>query len=104
MNDAPVVIIFIIVGLIAIALLAYLVSRSQKENIFKNLFLKKKAFAVQWLIGLVLALVGAFFMFDGDILGADTAGIARIIGIVGIGLIATSGISIIGSGRKSTGQ
>ena len=47
------------------------------------------------IIGLVLALTAAFFMFDGGILGENTTGIATVIGIVGISLIATSNITLL---------
>jgi len=52
--------------------------------------MNRKAFSVQLAIGIILALIAAFLMWDGDILGEDTTGIARVILIVGIGLIATS--------------
>ena len=42
-----------------------------------------------WL-GLAIALFGAFVMWHGSIFGENNSGIATIIGIIGIGLIATS--------------
>ena len=45
----------------------------------------------QKILGILLALTGAFLMWNGSILGENTTGIATVIGIVGIGLIATSG-------------
>ena len=44
-----------------------------------------------FIVGILVALTGAFFMWDGSILGENTTGIATVVGIVGIGLIATSG-------------
>jgi hypothetical protein len=44
----------------------------------------------QFWLGLVLALVGAALMFEGSVLGENTTGIATVVGIVGIVLIATS--------------
>lgn len=44
----------------------------------------------QKLAGVLLALTAAFLMWDGGILGENTTGIAIVVGIVGIGLIATS--------------
>ncbi len=41
-------------------------------------------------LGILVALMGAFLMWDGSILGENTTGIATVIGIIGIGLIATS--------------
>jgi len=43
-----------------------------------------------FVLGVLLCLIGAFLMFEGSILGENTTGIATVIGIVGIGLIATS--------------
>jgi len=48
--------------------------------------------------GVLLALTGAFLTWNGHILGENTTGIATVIGIVGIGLIATSSVS--GKSRK----
>ena len=41
-------------------------------------------------LGIIVALIGANIMFEGSIFGERTTGIAIVIGIVGIGLIATS--------------
>ena len=45
---------------------------------------------LQFSAGLVVALIGAFLMWNGSILGENTTGIASVIGIMGICLIATS--------------
>ncbi|MBN2585647.1 hypothetical protein JXA59_03330 [Patescibacteria group bacterium] len=55
-----------------------------------------------FILGILLALTGAFLMWNGSILGENTTGIATIIGIVGIGLIATSSIS--GKSKNSQNQ
>jgi len=34
-------------------------------------------------------------MFDGDILGENTSGISTVIGIIGIGLIATPNVHLL---------
>lgn len=47
---------------------------------------------VQFVLGILLALTGAFLMWNGSILGERTTGIATVVGIVGLGLIATSRI------------
>jgi hypothetical protein len=39
-------------------------------------------------------------MFDGDVLGEDTAGISTVLGIIGICLIATSNINLLSLKRK----
>jgi len=44
-----------------------------------------------FVIGLLIALTGAYLMYEGQVLGENTTGIATVVGIVGIGLIATSG-------------
>jgi len=99
-NSIPIVIIVIGVILVVVALLVWTKRKEVKlelERINNN---KKKAFFAQWIIGIVLALLAAIFMFDGDILGENTAGISTIIGIVGICLIATSNIHLLPLRRK----
>jgi hypothetical protein len=49
-------------------------------------------------LGISICLVGAFLMVAGEtILGADHAGIATVVGIVGIGIIGSSGATITGA-------
>jgi len=48
-----------------------------------------------FILGLLLALIGAGVMFHGDIFGENNSGIATIMGIVGIGLIATSNFRLL---------
>ncbi len=90
----------IVIGVLLV-LVALFVWRRQKggklEGISKE---RKKAFFTQWIIGIVLALVAAIFMFDGDILGENTAGISTILGIIGICLIATSNVRLLPPRRK----
>jgi hypothetical protein len=45
---------------------------------------------VLFVLGILLALIGAFFMIEGSILGERTVLAAITLGIVGIVLIATS--------------
>ena len=100
-ESIPIVMIVIAVILVLLALIAFLAWKKQKEGKLEQPIIKnKKAFFVQWIIGLILALIGAYFMFDGDILGENTSGIATVIGIIGICLIATSGVTLIGFNRK----
>jgi len=96
-NSIPIAIIVIGVVLVVIALLVW---RRQKEGKLERINNKKKAFFAQWIIGIVLALIAAIFMFDGDILGENTTGISTVIGIVGICLIATSNINLLSLKRK----
>jgi len=84
-----------------LVVLALLFWRRQKEGKLEEINIKhKKAFFAQWIIGIVLALVAAIFMFDGDILGENTSGISTVIGIVGICLIATSNVTLLSLKRK----
>jgi len=54
----------------------------------------RRSYAV-FALGISLSLIGAFLMVAGEsIIGPDHAGIASVAGIVGIGIIATSGILI----------
>ena len=86
----PIIIIGIAIILVTVAFIALRNWGKLKQPIVRN----KKAFFPIFIIGLVLALTAAFFMFDGDILGENTTGIATVIGIVGIGLIATSNFTL----------
>jgi drug/metabolite transporter (DMT)-like permease len=90
-ESPPIIIIGIALILVALALIALRNRGKLKQPIIRN----KKSFFPLFIIGLVLALTAAFFMFDGDILGENTTGIATVIGIVGIGLIATSNFTLL---------
>ena len=52
----------------------------------------KKALFV---LGIIVALIGAAIMFEGSLFGERTTGIATVIGIIGIGLIATSSYRLL---------
>jgi len=45
---------------------------------------------IQFVAGICIALIGAGIMFHGNIFGESNTGIATVIGIIGILLIATS--------------
>ena len=45
---------------------------------------------ILFIAGICIALIGAGIMFHGNIFGERNSGIAIVIGIIGIGLIATS--------------
>ena len=95
------ILITIIVIAVVLVVLALLVWRRQKEEKPQRISSEqKKAFFAQWIIGIVVALVAAAFMFDGDILGENTAGISTVLGIVGISLIATSNVNLLSLKRK----
>ena len=102
MSESLPIIIIVIAGILVVfALVALRAWTKQKEGKLDQPIIKnKKAFFAQWIIGLILALTAGFFMFDGDILGGNTTGIATVIGIVGICLIATSNVTLLGFKRK----
>jgi drug/metabolite transporter (DMT)-like permease len=97
-NSIPIVIIVVGVVLVVLALLVWRRQKGEKPERRSNR--QKKAFFTQWIIGLVLALIAAIFMADGDILGENTTGISTVIGIVGICLIATSNVNLLPLRRK----
>jgi energy-converting hydrogenase Eha subunit H len=49
----------------------------------------KKYRKILFVLGILICLAGAGLMFDGAILGETTTNIATVLGITGIGLIAT---------------
>ena len=54
-------------------------------------------------LGVLVCLIGALVMVAGEsILGENHTGIAAVIGIVGIGLIGTSGALIAGARARAT--
>ena len=91
-------IIVIGVVLLVVALLVWRRQKGEKLEVISSQ--RKKAFFGQWIIGIVLALVAAIFMFDGDILGENTTGISTVLGIIGICLIATSNVQLLAPRRK----
>ena len=100
-ESLPIIVIAIAVVLVVVALAALRAWTRQREGKLEQPVARnKKAFFVQWIAGVVLALIAASFMFDGDALGEDTTGIATVIGIVGICLIATSNVTLLGIRRK----
>jgi len=66
----------------------------------------EKHTSMRWWIltlGVSICLIAAFLMVWGDpILGEDHAGIATVIGIVGIGLIGTSGATFADYAARET--
>ena len=52
---------------------------------------------IQFILGIIVALIGAVIMFESSILGENTTNIAIVIGIIGIGLIATSSYRLLKS-------
>jgi purine-cytosine permease-like protein len=99
--------IVIIVTGVVLVLVALFVWRRQKEAKLEGTSQltaisnkRKKVFFTQWIVGIVVALTAAIFMFDGHVLGENTAGISTVMGIVGISLIATSNVNLLPTRRK----
>ena len=84
---APPYILISILALLIILIVVFFV-RSKKRNLKDNPwnYLNK----IQFIIGICISLIGAGIMLHGNILGENNSGIATVIGIIGIGLIATS--------------
>ena len=55
---------------------------------------------VSLVLGILLCLIGGFLMFEAHILGENARSWAPVIGIVGIGLIGTSGVGFASMRRK----
>ena len=51
-----------------------------------------KKFIINFIFGIIIALIAAFIMFDGSIFGENNSGIAIVMGIIGIGIIGSSHI------------
>ena len=88
---------FIGVGIV-LSVISVLKSRRKEERSLVEMkwMLKKNAEASKWqyvifVLGVSVCLIGALVMVAGEpLLGENNAGIATIVGIVGIGMIATS--------------
>jgi purine-cytosine permease-like protein len=97
-NIIQISIIVIGVVLVVVALLVWRRQKAEKPERISHE--QKRAFFAQWIVGIVLALAAAIFMFDGDILGENTSGISTVLGIIGICLIATSNVNLLSLKRK----
>ena len=85
-------ILVVLVGILLIGLIAgYFINRNMHKS-GNSLFttIHKKAFLTQFFTCLLCSLFGAFLMLNGELFGDNTTGIARIVGIIGICLIATA--------------
>ena len=56
---------------------------------------RRALFAIQFALGVALALVATVFMIDGDTVGENTINIAIVILVSGLALICTSPIRIL---------
>ena len=55
----------------------------------------RKISLILFIAGICIALIGAGIMFHGNIFGENNSGIATVIGIIGIGVIATSNFRLL---------
>ena len=55
----------------------------------------QKISIIVFIIGLLTALTGAYIMFHGSIFAENNSGIATVIGIIGIGLLAASNFRLL---------
>ena len=82
----PYILISILALLIILIVVYFVIGKKRllKDNPWK--YLNK----IQFIAGICIALIGAGIMFHGNVFGEKNSGISTIIGIVGIGLIASS--------------
>jgi hypothetical protein len=55
----------------------------------------RKICIILFIAGICIALIGAGIMFHGNIFAERNSGIATVIGIIGIGVIATSNFRLL---------
>ena len=56
---------------------------------------KQKISWILFILGILIALTGAYIMFRGNVFSENNSGIATVIGIVGIGIIASSNFRLL---------
>ena len=100
LTSSPIFLIVILLGF-ATLIVGLVAARIRKEE--QMLFLKnqKNTFYTLLISGISLSLLSGFFMFDGNILGEGTVGIARIMGYVGLALVIASSTAVASSRKKS---
>ena len=96
----PWILVALVGTLLVVIAIAIFVTKSRQpsgEKIFDKIH--KKTFIILFTLGMLCSLSGAFLMFNGKMMGEDTVGIARVIGIMGLFLIASA--STIGVAVKN---
>ena len=83
--ETPYILISIVVVLLILIAVFFVIGKKKNS---KDAF--KHVNTPQFIAGLCVALIGAGIMFHGNIFGERNSGIATVIGIIGIGLIAAS--------------
>lgn len=87
----PWIIISLVAILLGVIVTAFVFRKqifSSESGVFEEIH--KPTFLVQLIVGLLCSLCGAIFIFNGELFGENTIGIAEIIGIIGICLIASA--------------
>jgi hypothetical protein len=84
--ESPYILISILALLIILIVVYFVIGKKRRSKDNPWSYLNK----IQFIAGICIALIGAGIMFHGNIFGERNSGIATIIGIIGIGLIATS--------------
>jgi len=100
LTSSPIFLIVILLGF-ATLIVGMVIARVRKEKQMLFSKNKKNTFYTLLISGISLSLLGGFFMFDGDILGEGTVGIARIMGYAGLALIIASSTVAALSRKKS---
>lgn len=98
----PIVLILAILLIVAL-IIGLVTARNRKERLMQLLGNQKTTFYALLISGISISFLGGFIMFDGDILGDGTVGIARIMGYVGLALIIASS-TVVASSRKKSNQ
>lgn len=85
-------ILMALAGAIIVVIAIGLFFRKNQQSSGGRIFdaIHKPTFLIQFTLGILCSLGGAFLMFNGTLLGENTTGIAEVIGIIGIFLIATA--------------
>ena len=83
--------IFTLLAILGGVAMIIIVKKRKEANIPVNY---NKPFFIQWILGIIVCLTGSIAMWSGDLFGENTTGIAQVLGIIGIVMIATSGITL----------
>ena len=98
--SSPIFLIIILLSFVAL-IIGLVMARIRKENQRQMSTSEKNLFYNTLFSGISISLLGGFLMFDGDILGEATAGIARIMGFIGLALIVAASAVAAVSGKNN---
>ena len=83
----------LILVLLIIVIIVFFVGKKKMKNLRDNPW--KHLNLTQFIAGICISLIGAGIMFHGNIFGENNSGIATVIGIIGIGVIASSNFRLL---------